>query len=252
MGRPARTPLECTCAAVLACGPGAALSHASAMCLHELWRFWNAPYEVTLPAGDRRPRGIIVHRSRTLERHEIVICRGIPVTSPARTLFDMAPRLSDKQLPRAVNNALHAKLLTRSQLAATVDSHPGHPAISRLAWFLETNNGITRSNWEREFPAFCARHGLPQPVMAAPVAGHTVDALWPDVKVIVELDSWDFHNTRLDFETDRDRDADTSATGHLTVRVTAERLEDDERREAARLHRIREARAGPRGAAQGG
>ncbi len=74
--------------------------------------------------------------------------------------------------------------------------------------------------------------------MSAVVAGHEVDALFPDEKVIVELDSWKFHSDRDSFESDRDRDADTLAAGHVTVRITWRRLKRRGAREADRLEKI--------------
>jgi hypothetical protein len=91
VGRPPTTPLERASAAALACGPGASLSHASAMTLWGFWTRWDTPFEVTV-IRDRRPNGITVHRPSTLHRHDIRIQLGIRTTSPARTLFDITPR----------------------------------------------------------------------------------------------------------------------------------------------------------------
>ncbi len=107
---------------------------------------------------------------------------------------------------------------------------------------MDTEGGPTRSAWEDEFPAFCAEHGLPTPVMNTFVAGHEVDALFPNEKVIVELDSWAFHSDRGSFEGDRDRDADTLAAGHVTVRITWGRMRRQPAREADRLGAILESR----------
>ncbi|MBV9803475.1 MAG: DUF559 domain-containing protein, partial [Solirubrobacterales bacterium] len=85
---------------------------------------------------------------------------------------------------------------------------------------------------------FCAAHGLPAPVMGAPVCGYLVDALFVRERVIVELDSWPFHSGKPAFETDRERDADMLARGLVTVRATEERLDERPREEAERLHRI--------------
>jgi very-short-patch-repair endonuclease len=78
--------------------------------------------------------------------------------------------------------------------------------------------------------------------MGAPLCGYMVDALFPDEKVIVELDSWPFHKGRIAFETDRERDADTLAKGFVTIRVTEDRLNDQPNEEANRLHAILEQR----------
>jgi very-short-patch-repair endonuclease len=80
--------------------------------------------------------------------------------------------------------------------------------------------------------------------MAAKVSGWEVDALFPDEKVIVELDGWDFHSSRESFESDRERDASTLAAGCVTVRVTWERMHERAAREAARLQTILEQQRG--------
>jgi very-short-patch-repair endonuclease len=90
---------------------------------------------------------------------------------------------------------------------------------------------------------FCARYGLPTPQVNATVCGLEVDAYFADAKVIVELDSWEYHSDRAAFETDRERDAITSAAGHVTVRITHERLDTAPDAEAARLRQIIAARA---------
>jgi very-short-patch-repair endonuclease len=105
----------------------------------------------------------------------------------------------------------------------------------------------TRSGWEDDFPAFCERHGLPAPVMGVPMFGYVLDALFVAERVIVELDSWEFHKGKTAFETDRERDAVMLAHGFVTIRMTWERIQGRPLREAARLHAILAAHA-PRAA----
>ena len=104
--------------------------------------------------------------------------------------------------------------------------------------FATEKGGPTRSGWEDDLPAFCRHFGLPEPVLAAKVAGWEVDALFGAEKVIVELDGWEFHSSRESFESDRERDASTLAAGCVTVRLTWERMHERPAREAARLHTI--------------
>ena len=247
VGRRPITPQEWASAAVLAAGADAGLSHSSAMALWGYWRHWDLPFEVTV-AGDRRTKGIRVHRSTTLRRCEITTQLGIRVTTPARTLLDMSPRLSDRALRRAVNNALNSLWLTEDQLAETLAHHPTAHATTRIAKLIGLPGTPTRSGWEDEFPKFCADHGLPAPVMGQPFHGYILDALFPDEKVIVELDSWAFHKGKIAFEGDRERDAVTLAHGFVTVRVTEERLDERPAQEAERLHVILESRRSPRAA----
>ncbi len=244
VGRPAVTPIERAAAAVLACGPGAALSHGSAMTLWGFWKRWDTPFEVST-ARDRRPKGICVHRTRKPTGRDVRRHLGIVVTSPARTILDVAPRLSERSLKRAVNDARHSKLLSLEALEETLKQHPRHPGVRCLLPFLEhPEDKPSRSDWEDEFPAFCERFGLPRPVMNATVCGFEVDAAFPEEKVIVELDSWGFHSSRTSFEDDRERDATTAAAGWQTVRITWRRFEEKPRREAQRLHTILAARRG--------
>ena len=242
VGRRPVTAQEWASAAVLACGSGAALSHGSAMALWGYWRHWDKPYEVTV-VGDRRTKGISVHRSTTLRRHDMTKQLGIRVTTPARTLMDISPRQGDRSFKRTVSNALHSLWLTEDQLAEAVGRHPNLPAAKRVAKLLGLPGTPTRSGWEDEFPVFCERYGLPAPVMGVPLGGYIVDALFVAERVIVELDSWPFHKPKPAFETDRERDADTLAWGFVTVRITEERLDGRPREEAERLHVILAAHA---------
>ena len=237
VGAPAITPHQRASAAVLACGSGAALSHGSAMVLWGYWRQWDKPFEVTV-VGDRRTKGIRVHRSTTLRRQDITTQLGIRVTTPARTLLDMSPRWQDKALKRAVNNALNSLWLTEDQVADTLARHPTAPGTKRIAKLIGLPGTAPRSGWEDDFPAFCATYGLPAPVMGQPMAGYILDALFPAEKVIVELDSWPFHKGKPSFEGDRERDAEMLARGFATVRVTEERLDERPEQEAKRLHAI--------------
>jgi len=151
---------------------------------------------------------------------------GIRVTSPARTLIDMSPRLKDKALKRAVNNALNSPWLTEDQLAETLARHPTLPGATRIAKLIGMAGTPTRSGWEDGFPQFCADHGLPAPIMGQPLHGYIVDALFPAEKVIVELDGYDFHKGKIAFEDDRERDAEMLARGCVTVRMTWERIHE--------------------------
>ena len=236
VGRSPRTALERASAAVLACGPGAVLSHHSALALWGLTPRWPATSDVIVQ-GDRRPTDISVHRAR-LAPADARSHQGIPVTSPARTLLDCAPKLTDRALMRAFNDARRTLGLQPGDLAGVVQRNPKYRGAGRLKALAGVRGGPTRSQWEDEFPAFCRRFGLPEPAMSTVVAGLEVDALFPEEKVIVELDSWRYHSDRAAFERDRERDAITLAAGHVTVRITWERMHARAAEEAVRLHKI--------------
>ena len=228
-------------AAVLACGDGAILSHGSAAALWNYTKDWPTRFEV-IATYDRRRRGIRAHRCKTLTRRDITRQRGVPVTSPARTVFDMTPRLkTDKALTRFVNDARLTRTLHLGDLAELLVRHPRHPSTERLTPFLEPRGGPTRSEFEDRFTAFAREYGLPAPLVNTDVLGYEVDALFPEQRVIVELDGWDYHSDRATFESDRDKDAELLAAGYRTVRMTWERLETMPAREAKRLHKILQA-----------
>jgi len=164
VGRPPRTPHERACAAVLACGPTAALSHSSAMVLWGLWKHWSFPLEVAVKA-DRRPTGIRTHHIRTLHPKDLTTQHGIRTTTTARTLLDMSRRLTAKQLTRAVNEAIHQRHLRHSHLEELLTRHAQHPNAARLTPYLnKPKTGTSRSQLEDDFLTLCRDHGLPTPL----------------------------------------------------------------------------------------
>ncbi len=237
VGRPPNTPLERASAAVLACGKGALLSHIAALALWGFIKDWPEGFDVTT-STNRRPAGISVHRSTALTRLDKRRCQGIPVTSPARSLLDAAPHLPRGALKRAVNDALHSPFLKRSQLADVCLRNPRHRGVKFLAEFIETADGPTRSGWEDTFLPFCERFGLPRPLINTKVLGYEADSYFEAERLIVELDSWEFHRDREAFERDRDRDADMLMAQIATVRVTWDRLTKRAAQEADRLQKI--------------
>ncbi len=231
-------PAARAAAAVLACGPNAVLSHASAASLWGLHPRWTAPIEVTITRGDRRPPGIRTHRSRTMPRADIRLHLGIWVTSSARTLLDNAPRTPEKILTRQFNDARRAGIVHLGQLRELVERCPNHPGAKRLRPLVEIERAPTRSEFEDAFLAFASRFGLPQPRINAHVGGYEVDALFEPERLIVELDGYEFHRDRTSFAADRERDAEMLRLGFATVRITYARLRDHPHREAARLREI--------------
>ena len=225
-------------AAVLACGLGAVLSHLSAAALWGITGAWRFPLEVTAPGQRRRPE-IVTHRCATLTGADVRVHLGIRVTSPARTILDIAPGLTDAALTRAVNDARLAGLVHPAALADVIARCPRHPAVGRLRTCLDdARPAPTRSRLEDDFLGFARRHGLPTPQVNAVLDGHEVDILFEDAKLIVELDGYAYHTHRSAFEADRERDATALHAGYATVRITWERLLADSRREAVRLRDI--------------
>jgi very-short-patch-repair endonuclease len=244
VGRPARAPLELASAAVLACGPFAALSHACALFLWGFISDWPRRIEVSLARGDRRPRGLTVHRPRRLDwARETTVQRGIRATTASRTLLDCAPRLTAGRLASIVADARNSGWLSLDELAATIIRHPQHPGAAPLRRLLVEDRGPTRSEFERAFVAFCESYALPAPRTNARVLGYEIDAWFGDHRLAVELDGWRFHSDRAAFEGDRDRDAELAVHDVLSLRLTWRRLIYAPGREATRLHKIIDARA---------
>jgi hypothetical protein len=230
-------PIARAAAAVLACGPTAVLSHSSAATLWGMTERWTVPIEVTATVERRRP-GITTHRCTTFTRVDVRRHLGIRVTSPARTLLEIAPRTPDTDLTRMVNDARRDGYVHLATLTDLVARCPNHPGATKLKAIVEQPHGPTRSDFEDRFLAFARAYGLPAPLVNTHLNGREVDALFEVEKLIVELDGWEFHNDRTAFVDDRERDSAMLKRGYATMRVTWERLRDTPGREAARLHEI--------------
>jgi very-short-patch-repair endonuclease len=228
-------------AAVLAGGPTAVASHASAAWLWGFLKRWERPPEISLPTGDRRPRHILTHRCPSLQPRDMTRQRGVPTTTPARTALDLAPRLTRKQLTRLVNNARLEGYLKLAALEDVLARNPLRPGTKLLRPFVDHPTNPTRSGFEDAFPVFAAKSGLPRFEQNAWVNGREVDVLFREQRVIVELDSRDYHMDEEAFEDDRERDVENLKHGFITVRVTEERFENTPDAEAGRLLEILEA-----------
>ncbi|MEA2136644.1 MAG: hypothetical protein QOC68_4554, partial [Solirubrobacteraceae bacterium] len=197
-----------------------------------LWRIvprWPSTPEVTAPTKHRLTQ-IHVHRSRHIDA---TTHYGIRVTTPARTLVDLADVLNDRALTRAVNEAHVLRLVTPAELTTLLTRYPGR-RTSRIT----PERGATRSHLEDDFTRFLKRHRLPLPERNQHIAGHEVDAVYRAHHLVIELDSRQFHTTPRAFEQDRDRDADLLNAGFSTLRITDRRLKHHAGKEARRLRAI--------------
>lgn len=212
-------------AAVLACGPEAWLSHASGTALWEIGAFRGGAVDVTVAnrSGRRPGRGITLHRPRSLLPEEVTRHRGIPVTTVARAILDLAGVRPQADVERALEQAERLRLLELERLRAVLLAHPGHhghgvlSAIVRRDWMADEP---TRSDLERRFLRLCERGGIPRPLVNTRVGAYEVDFLWPDARLVVETDGRAFHGTRAAFERDRARDAQLMVAGYRVVRFT--------------------------------
>jgi very-short-patch-repair endonuclease len=237
-------PIDQAKGVVLAGGPRVALGCGSAAAFWGVQQRWSFPLEL-ISATDRRLAGVKVHQSKTLLQRDIRVVDGLRVTSPARTVLDIAPRLSDKQLARAVDDLRHARKVTINQLKDVVARNPHHPGAQRLAKIIgATQKEPTRSELESAFQRLAQKHGLPVPQINVEVAGYTVDAYYSEHQLVVELDGWLTHQTRQAFTRDRRQDAEILAkTGVPTVRLTYDQTTRHATRTATELRTILAARA---------
>ena len=217
-------------AAVLACGADAALGYASAATLWSLQRSDAGPPTVVVPvAGERRPAGVRVHRHPGLTAAEVTTHRGIAVTTPARTILDLAAFAPDRRLRHALDQAELQELTDYPTLDALARAHAHHRGSTRLRNLLDTyeaGTARTRSGLELAFLELCERRGLPRPLVNTELLrAHTVDFLFEEQRVAVETDSWRWHRGRAAFERDRDRDTALTAAGYRTLRFTDRQIE---------------------------
>jgi very-short-patch-repair endonuclease len=210
-------------AAVLAAGPHGVLSHASAAALWELRASAAVIVDVTIAGGGSRKRpGLRIHRARDLAG-QTTTHDGIPVTTPARTILDLAATLQRRPLERLLDQAESARLTDIASLAALARAHAGHRGAGKLLATLDTHapgTTLTKSELEERFLTLCRDHGLPQPLVNHDIEGFEVDFSFPQARLLVEADSWRWHRSREAFERDRHRDAAHARAGYRTLRFT--------------------------------
>ncbi|HEX5983312.1 MAG TPA: DUF559 domain-containing protein [Solirubrobacterales bacterium] len=229
-------------AAVLAYEEGTVLSHHTAAVLWGIQRRRSGPIHVTAPGGrqgiERRKR-IWVHRCKIVPE-DVTRRDGLPVTTVARTLFDFAETAPFDSLKKAGEEADRLNLLRLRELEQVCDRGRGRRALRPVRRLIEElrppDEG--RSPLETRFAAFIREHRLPPPVQNVHVLDHEVDALWPAAKLIVELDSWEYHGHRAAFESDRARDPKLLIAGYRTIRVTHRRLDREAEQLASEIRQL--------------
>jgi predicted transcriptional regulator of viral defense system len=215
-------------AAVLAYGPGALTSYRTAGRLHGVRQDNRARIDVTVPSASARSRpGIDVHRTTTLEPSDITTVDGIPCTSVARTLVDLADVIDRRGVERAVNQAEVLQTFDLRAVHEVLARAAGRRGASVLRGVLDTYEGptITRRELEERFLALCRSASLPSPALNAWIVlddgtAYQVDFLWREQGLIVETDGWASHGTRQAFENDRRRDRRLRLAEYEVVRFT--------------------------------
>ena len=221
-------------AAVLASGSGAVLSHRPAAALWGIRDVAGGPVEVTVPHKSTSSSRIRRYRS-LLPDDEVTMHEGIPATTVPRTVFDLAAILSTDRVESAIRQVEYLRLYDRLSLPDLIERYPGRRGVRRLRVALDRVEGApighTRSPLEERFVRFLRGHGLPLPrlndwiVLGA--RRYQVDCHWPDVRQIVELDSWEAHGTRSAFREDRTRDRVLRTGGYAVTRISSAQLDDE-------------------------
>lgn len=227
-------------AAVWACGSGAALSGPAAGYLLGLLRNRAIPphAEVTTPT-ERRVRGVRTKRSRRAPlEDDTTTWRGIPVTTVARTVVDLAAVLSLNDLAQACHEAGVKHRTTPRQVKEVLARRPNTRGARKLRLIFEGDAPALLSRLEKRFRRLLRDADLPLPEFNRPAGGRRVDCRWPDVPLTVELDSYTFHHSRHAWEQDRRREREARARGDEFRRYTWGDVFEEPRQTLRELRRI--------------
>jgi very-short-patch-repair endonuclease len=209
------------------------LSHRDAAGLHDLRPANHVRIDVTTTdrgRGRGGDRGIEVRVTSVLDARDVTTVSGIPVTSVARTLVDLAGVVPRDHLARAVKEAerrgaFDLRAIERALARTSGRRGPGHRALTAaIAEHAALGLSATRSPLEDAVLRLVRRAGLSRPAVNATIEGLEVDAVWRAPRLAVELDGWDTHHTRHAFEGDRERDAALTAAGRRVVRFKHEHV----------------------------
>jgi very-short-patch-repair endonuclease len=238
-------------AAVLACGPGAVLSHAAAGAHWYLRSSSAGVVDVTVPshAGRRPQSGIRLHRSTTLTPGQCAVHEGIPVTTVARTLVDLADSRDRRTAERATDQAEVLGLFDLTAIQEAIAANPGRRGAAAMRRVLEgygEGAGLTESELEDEFLRLCERFGIRRPEVQTQIGPDRPDFLWRDQSVVVETDSWRWHGGRDRWEADQRKAIRLQMQGLTVVRMSYRRVFGEPAQVAADLKLIVAASAGPR------
>ncbi len=233
LGDPGLLPLADAAAALLAVGKRGVLSHRTAAAL---WELCDPPsdgvVDVSVIATSARPRdGVRIHLISPLDAKDRRERSGLRVTSPARTVIDFATEVASRELEHATGESVARRLMNDEQLTDALDRAPAnHPGAARLRARMNDDPALllhTQSVAERIAYPLILKAGLPRPRLNQYVEGLKVDLHWPQHKLIVEVDGFQFHSSRQAFEEDRRRDQILTAAGYTVIRITWLQLTDE-------------------------
>ena len=206
-------------AAVLACGDGAALCGAAEAHLFGFLRGVPPVPEVVVE-GHRCVPGVIVHRARSLPADEVRRWEGIRVTTLPRLLVDLAGTLSLDELAKVHHQTWIRFRVAPAAIEAVLARRPNARGVVGLRAVIHGDTPLLLSKLERGFQRVLRDHGFPRPLVNRPEGAYYVDCRWPEFRLTVELDSFRFHNSRLIWEQDRQRDREAHDRGDHLRRFT--------------------------------
>jgi very-short-patch-repair endonuclease len=209
-------------AAVLACGKGAVLSHRSAAALWNIGKERRGQVDVSIRRKCRHRRaGIRAMGRPSLPAGDLTKRNGIPVTSPARTLVDLATEVGETALERAVNEADKGDLIDPEALRVALNGFAGEPGVRPLRTLLDRQAFLlSDSDLEIFLRPIATAAGLPRPQTKVWVNGYEVDFFWPELGLVVETDGLRYHRTASEQARDRRRDQAHVAAGLMQLRFT--------------------------------
>ena len=222
-------------AAVWACGRGAVLSGRAAGDLLGLLTTPPSMPEVTAPT-ERRVPGVKTRRSRSLV--DATVWRGVPVTTPARTLVDLASVLAVHDLARVCHEAGIRHGTAPGEVEAMLARRPRSRGATKLRRVLRGDDHVSLSALERRFLALLRETGLPLPVTNRPAGGRYVDCRWVEQRLTVELDGYRYHSSRHAWELDRRREREAYARGDQFRRYTYGDVFESPRAMLSELHSV--------------
>ena len=223
VGHLALPPRAMESAALLACGDGALISHRSAAYLWSLLEKPPEQVDVTLVGRRCRPKdGVRIHGVAEIDPRDVRRRGGMLLTAPARTLIDFAAHAGGAELERALAEARVRRLLRDGELEVALGRAGTRAGAGKMRALLRDEGPptLTRSEGERRMVRLTRAARLPVPVCNSPVAGYSVDFLWPAQRVIVEVDGYVYHGHRAAFERDHRRDMELENAGYHVIRVT--------------------------------
>jgi len=209
-------------AAVLACGDGAALCRWSAAALLKMTKARRGPVDVLVrrKSGLRRP-GIHVRTHTALPDSDLTNRFDVPVTTPVRTLIDLATEAPPRQLERLINEADKRDLVDPESLRAALDGYAGQPGVKALRALLDRHTfRLSDTDLEVLFRPLATAAGLPAPLTKQIVNGFEVDFHWPDLGLVIETDGWRYHRTPAAQSRDALRDQVHTASGLTPLRFS--------------------------------